>query len=600
MTLEIGYLFLLLAVGLGLFASDRLRIDVVALILLLALTIPKVITPAQALAGFGSETILVLIALFVMTEGIIRTGVVERLGLRLASLGSTRPVLFSRFLIIAVTVVSSFVSNTVTTAVFLPIVVGAAARAQIPASKLLMPVAFGSILSSGVTLIGTSTNLVVSGQLPRLGMEPLGFFEMAHVGVACSILGLVYLVTWAPRLIPDRGADEPSQEAVARTYFAEVVIPGDSPLAGKALVDGRFSDAVDLRVVGVRRGTRGLLAPEAAGELQPGDELVIAGRAQDILSVKDVQGIDIKPDVELAAQEETEEEEGEKKEPARMVEALVLPRSRLVGRTLRAVRFRERTGLSVLALHPGGVRRRVRNLSRLRLRPNDLLLLQGTPDALAAVPHDELLVLDDLSAHHPRSPKGFWAATIFVGALVLGGTGILALPIAFLLGVLAMVLSGCLTADEAYASVDWRLLVLIGSMMAFGTALESSGASSWIATGVVTHLERFGPWTVMGAFYVLTVLLSQAMSNQAAALIVLPVAAQTAQSLGIEPRTFVITVTLAASCSFLTPLEPSCVLVYGPGGYRFSDFLRVGAPLTLIVFVVTMALVPVFWPFTRL
>ena len=588
MTLEIGYLLLLLVAALALFASDRLRIDVVALMLLLAVTIPGVVTPAQALAGFGSETILVLIALFVLTEGIIKTGVVERLGLRLASLGSSRPVLFSRFLIVAVTVVSSFVSNTVTTAVFVPIVVGAAARAQIPASKLLMPVAFGSILSSGVTLIGTSTNLVVSGQLPRLGLEPLGFFEMAPVGVVCSILGLAYLVSWAPRLIPDRSADEPSQEAVARTYYSEVVVAEGSPLVGKELVDRRFSDVVDLRVVGVRRGTR-MLVHEEAGELQPGDELVIVGSAQDILSVKDVQGIDIKPDVELAT--------GEVKEPPRMVEALVLPRSRLVGRTLRAVRFRERTGLSVLALHTGGVRRRVRNLSRLRLRPNDLLLLQGTPDALAAIPHDELLVLDDLSAHHPRSPKGFWAAAIFATALLLGGSGLLALPIAFLTGVLAMVLSGCLTAEEAYASVDWRLLVLIGSMMAFGTALETSGASSWIAGGVVTHLEHFGPWMVMGAFYALTVLLSQAMSNQAAALIVLPVAVQTAHSLGVDPRTFVITVTLAASCSFMTPLEPSCVLVYGPGGYRFSDFLRVGAPLTLIVFVVTMALVPLLWPF---
>lgn len=590
MPLQTGYLLALLVLALGLFAWDRLRIDVVALILLLALTVPGVLTAEQALAGFGSETILVLVALFVLTEGILRTGVVERLGLRLASLGSARPALFTRLLLVAAMVVSSFVSNTVTTAVFVPIVVGAAARAKLPASRILMPIAFASILAGSVTLIGTSTNLVVSGQLARLGQEPLGFFELAPVGLATSVAGILYLLLVAPRLVPDRRSEALPRKADRRRYVAEAVVTEGSPLAGKELADAKLSDVVDVRVLGVRRDGGALASLAEAGALEEHDELLLQGRAQDVLSVKDVQGVELRSDVRLANGAEGEE--------ARIVEALVLPRSPLVDRTLRQARFFERTGVAVLALHPSGVRRRVRNLSRQRLRANDLLLLQGTPDALAGVERDELLVLDDLSAHHARSPKGLLAATIFATAIALGGTGVLSLPIAFLLGVLGMVLTGCLTAEEAYASVDWRLLVLIGSMMAFGTALEVSGTSSWISALVVQHLQERGPLVVMGAFYLVTVVLSQAMSNQAAALVVLPVAVETAHGLGLDPRAFVIAVTLAASCSFLTPLEPACVLVYGPGRYRFVDFLRAGAPLTLLVFAITLLLVPLVWPFT--
>lgn len=584
---QAAYVLSLTIVALILFATERLRVDVAALLLLLALTIPGVLTPEEAIAGFGSETIVILISLFVMTEGVIRTGVVERIGLRLASLGSSRPLAFTRFLIVACTVVSAFISNTVTAAVFLPIVVGASRRAKVPAAKVLMPMAFASILSSGVTVIATSTNLVMSGQMQRAGLDRIGFFELAPVGLVVVVVGLLYLLFVVPRLVHDRGVEAP--EGSERRYVSEVVVTAASGLVGKTLAQLHLAEVMDLLVVGIRRGTRRILHPGPGAKLRAGDELVVEGRAGDILGVKDFAGLEIKP----------ESRPGEVEEPAkdlRMVEGMVLPRSPLVGRTLREARFREDTGLGVLAIHTAGSPGSVDNLSRWRLRPSDVLLLQGRQEDLERLPQREVLLLDDLSAHHPRSRKGPLAATIFAVALVLGATRVLPLPIAFLAGAVAIVLARCLEEDEAYAAIDWRLMVLVGSMMAFGTAMSKSGAAEWIAGGVVGLVGPLGGWAVMAAFCVLTVALTQPMSNAAAALVVLPVAIAAAGELGLEPRTLAIAITMSASLSFLTPLEPACLIVYGPGRYRFFDFVRAGAPLTLIALAITLTLVPVFWP----
>ncbi|MGH9368069.1 MAG: SLC13 family permease [Thermoanaerobaculia bacterium] len=589
MTPAIAYVLALLVGGLILFAWDRLSVDTVALILLLALALPGVLTPKEALAGFADETVIALIALFVLTAGVVKTGVVVRLGMRLASVGGRNPVRLTKFILIAVTAISAFFSNTVTTAVFLPIVIGIARRAEIPLSRVLMPLAFASILSSPVTLISTSTNVLISGQLPRYGLAPIGFFEMAPAGIAITVLGMLYLLFVAPRLIPDREGVGTTEREAIRKYLTEVVVTPGSPLHGKTLAESRLGQTLDLNVVGIARGARRILAPGSQVELREGDILMIEGRAEDILLVKDTQGVEIHPDVKLS---DPDLESGE----IRMVEAMVLPRSGLVGATLREAGLREKTGLTVLAVHSAGGPDRVEKISRLRLKPSDVLLLQGRDEDIRRLPPEELLPLEDLSGHHPRSPKGPVSAAIFVGAVALGATGLLPLPIAFLLGSLTLVLTRCLTPEEAYEAVPWRMMVLIGGMIAFGGAMEKTGTAAYLADFVVGFAERFGHAAILAGFFLLTALLTQPMSNQAAALVMLPIAVRVAQGLEINPRTLVMVVTFAASCSFLTPLEPSCVLVYGPGRYRFFDFSRVGGLLTLIVFAVSLLLIPIFWP----
>lgn len=593
MTIQIAYVLLLLVGALVLFAWDTLSVDMVGLIVLLALAIPRVLSPKEALAGFADDTILLLVSLFVLTAGIVRTGVVERVGLWLASVGGKSPNRVTRLILLAVAAVSSFLSNTVTTAVFLPIMIGVARRAGIALSRVLMPLAFASILAGSVTLIGTSTNLVVSSQLPRYGLAPLGFFELTPVGLGITVIGLLYLLFVAPRLVPNRGQKEMTDRYDLRRYLSEALIGPGSRLAGKTLAESQLGSSMNLNVVGiVRDGARGL-APGPGARLQENDILIIEGKAEDILSVKDAGGIEIRADVKP-----TLSDSDLQSEQIRMMEAMVLPRSLFAGRTLRESRFRERTGLTVLAIHSAGGADLVEKLSRTRVHPSDVLLVQGGLEAIDRVRGGtDLFLLEDVSAHHPRRRKAPLAAAIFVATVLVGISGILPLVIAFIAGGLALVLTGCLRTEEAYQAVDWRLMVMIACMISFGVAMEKSGAANYLSELVVRHVSAFGPLSLLAAFFVFTVILTQPMSNQAAALVVLPVAIAVSRKLHLNPRAFVMAVTFAASCSFLTPLEPSCVLVYGPGRYKFFDFARVGLPLTVLVFVFSMLLIPVLWPF---
>ena len=595
MTLPIAYVLMLLVVALVLFASDKLSVDVVGLIVLLALAIPGVLSPKEALASFGADTILILISLFVLTAGVVRTGVVERVGLWLTSIIGRRTAVLTRVILGAAAAVSSVLSNTVTTGVFLPIMIGVARRASVALSRVLMPLAFASILAGSVTLIGTSTNLVISSQLPRFGLAPIGFLELAPVGAVITVVGLLYLFFLAPRLVPDRGEREMTDRYDLRQYLSEALIQPGSRLAGKSLAESQLGSAMNLNVVGIVRADRRTLAPGPNATLAENDILIIEGRAEDILSVKDAGGIEIRADVKPALSD------GDlQSERIRMQEAMVLPRSDLVGKTLKESLFRERTGLTVLAIHSAGGPDRIEKLSGIELRESDVLLLQGSVEALERIrAGDDLLLLEDVSAHHPRRRRGRWAAAIFVGAVALGVTGVLPLALAFIAGGVALVLTRCMTTQEAYESVDWRLMVMIGSMIAFGLAMEKTGTAAFLSDVLVRHVSGLGGTAMLAAFFAFTVLLTQPMSNQAAALVILPIAIQTANQLGWNPRSFVMCVTFAASCSFLTPLEPSCVLVYGPGRYRFFDFARVGFPLTALVFVASMLLIPIFWPLTK-
>jgi di/tricarboxylate transporter len=591
MTLEIAYLLFLILVALVLFATEKLPVGVVGLLLLLALAVPGILSPAQALSGFGSETIFILIGLFVLTAGITQTGVVERLGLRLASFAADSPKKLTRMLVTSATALSAFISNTVTTAVLLPLSISSAKRAGISPAKVLMPLAYASILAGSITVIGTSTNLVISGELPDYGMERIGFFELAPVGIGLTAVGLLYLLFVAPRLIPDRFKSDRVSTYGLRKYLSEVVIPEGSKLAGQTLAESKLGETLHLAVLGVRRDNKRDLLPRANTRLQEGDVLLIEGSVDDILSIKDLMGVDIHTGFE--ATDKDLETDG-----VRMVEVMVLPDSRWVGRTSRGASFRRETGMTVLAIHsPGREQDFRRRIARQRMKAGDVLLLQGAEDDIEVLDPTDLLNLEDVSGHHPRSRKGRLSGAIFVVTLIVAATGLLPMSIAFLAGVLALTLTRCLTAEEAYASIDWRLMVLIGSMMAFGLAMKETGTSTFLADLLVGHVSPFGNTAVLAAFFILTAFLTQPMSNQAAALIVLPIAIESARALGIDPRSLVMSVTFAASCSFLTPLEPACILVYGPGRYRFFDFFKVGLPLTIVVFIFCMFLIPVFWPY---
>ncbi|BDP41235.1 SLC13 family permease [Deinococcus aetherius] len=574
-------LLILFALALVLFATEWLPVDVTALLLLGSLLVLGLLSPKEAFAGFGSDTVITLAGLFTLTRVLLRAGVIEWVGVALSRRARNAAGMI-RGMLGAVAGVSAFTSNTATTAVFLPVVTGLARRAGVAPSRVLMPLAFASILGGTVTVIGTSTNLVVSGALPATGLRPLGFFELAWVGVPVAAVGLLYLFFVAPRLLPAQDAE---LEASLRAYLADLTVAPGSLLTGQTLRETGLGRDHGLTVVAVRRGDQTIYAPGPDFRIEEGDTLAVEGPPHRILTGKGTLGVFSKSEQKLQVEGAV---------PVRLVEAVVLPGSPLVGRTLRESRFRERYGLSVLALHRRA--RTIERLANLRVGVGDVLMIQGPADRVTAL-GDHLTVLGDLTEAQRDLRKAPLALLLFGGAVVGGGLGLLPLSVAVVVAVALAFALRLVTPEEAYRAVEWPVIVLVACMLAFGTAFEDTGAARVMTGAISDLLEPLGPYGLLAALFAVTVALTQPMSNQAAALVMLPLAIGTAKSLGYDPRPFVIGITVAASNSFITPLEPSCMLVYGPGRYKFMDFVRVGLGLTVVTFVVAMLVIPRVWPF---
>jgi len=591
MTIQIGIVLALLFVALVLFSTERIPIEVVAILLVMALVLTKTLTPAEAFAGFGNDIVITIAGLFILTGGLAKTGVIDLVGRRLHRTAGDSEFRIAALIMFAAALCAAVMKNTTTTAMFLPVVLGIAARRNISPSKLLMPLAFGAILGGTCTLIGTSTNLAVSGALPRYGIQPFTMFELTRVGVVIVGVGMLYMLVLGLHLLPRRQpAESLTEQYHVRQYVTEVMVLDDSPLIGKSLAEARIGDELDLTVLGILRGEEQFrIAPNPEEKIQADDLLLVQGRVEDILRVKAEAGIEIKPDFKL------NDSVWESKD-AELFEAMVPRGSDFIGRTLKALAFRRRHQVIVLAINRHGVNL-LSKISRVRLRFGDVLLIQGTREQVEALAADgQMLLLEEVSERQARPEKRRWALLAFAVFLFFSLTHLVALPIAVLIGVMILLASQSLRMTEVYEIIDWRLLILIACMISFGVAMEKTNADQYLAGLIVRGTGQYGPIAVLAGFFVMTVALTQPMSNQAAALVMLPIAVKTALALGLNPRTFAITVTYAASCSFLTPLEPACVLVYTPGRYRFVDFLKVGSILTIAVFAIVIWLVPVFWP----
>jgi len=590
MTLSIATVLILLLVAVVLFGIERIPVDIITIMLVIALVLTGTLTVGEAFAGFGNDIVITIGGLFILTSGLVTTGVVDVVGRRLHRVTGGNEFRLTTLVMFVSVGLSGFLNNTTVTAMLVPVVLGLAERARIQPSKLLMPLAFGSILGGTCTLIGTSTNLAVSGALVRYGQPPFSMFELSSVGIAIAAAGLLYMLVLGLRLLPARGgADSLTEQYHIREYMSEVVVLPDSPLVGRTLAEANISDALDLTVVGILRGKRGRIAPKSDEKIEASDLLLVQGRIEDILRVKNEAGIEIKADFKLSDQDFALGD-------VDLFEVMIVRGSNLVGRTLKGTRFRERFNLSVLAINRHGVAL-LSKLSTVSLRFGDVLLVQGTRERVEPLSAGgDLLLLEDVSERRGRATKRRWAIGAFALFLTLSVTQLVPLVVAVLLGTLVLLASRAVRTQEMYNFVEWRLLVLIAGMISFGVAMEKTGADQYLADMIVSAAGAYGDLAILAGFFLLTVALTQPMSNQAAALVVLPIALKTAIALGINPRAVAVTITYAASCSFLTPLEPASVLVFTPGRYRFFDFVKIGSILTIVVFAIVMLLVPVFWP----
>ena len=588
MTPEIAILLGIVVLCVILFSIEVISADVIALGVVVALVLTGLLTTSEAFAGFGSDTVLTILGLLIMTAALLRTGVMDLSARFILKYTGHDPTHLLIVIMFTAAALSAFMSNTASTAFFIPIVIGIANRARISPSKFLMPLAFSSILASSLTLISTSTNLVVSGLITQYGMAPMGMFELAPVGIPIAVVGLFYTF-FSRRWIPDRiKPGDLLDEFGMRPYLCELVLQPASPLIGKTLEQAALGRDLDLTILQITREKNQVLIPSRSLVLRSGDVLLVEGKTDQLLKIKDTAGIDIKADVKLSDPLQSQD--------ARLVEVMLVPKSPLIGRTLKGYRFRERYGLQVLGINRHGENIR-RKLSQAPLRMGDVLLLQGPPENITVLQDENIVrILGAVKEQRTSRRRARRAMMIFAGALALGTFKIVSFPIAVILGSILVFLTKCITPEEAYRELEWKAVILIGSMLALGSAMEKTGTATYLAGFITQWIGDYGPLWLLSAFFILTVLLTQPMSNQAAAVVILPIAIQTALQLDLNPRTFAMTIAVAASCSYLTPLEPACIMVYGAGRYKFFDFLKVGFFLTVIIYMLAMLLVPRVWP----
>ncbi|MFD3003120.1 SLC13 family permease [Pontibacter toksunensis] len=584
--MEIALVLTLLVIAVVLFATEKLSIEIVTLIMLIILASARIITPEEAFVGLSSDFIIIIASIFILSAAMQETGILDFAVVRLVRLAhkSTNQMLL--IVMVVTGVVSAFMNNTTVTAMFVTPLVGLSRRMNMSASKLLMPLAFAAILGGTCTLIGTSTNVAVSGYIAKTGLAPIGLFEISGIGFAIFIVGAIYMMTIGQRMMPDRGEQELTEEYKLQKYLSEIVVLPDSPLIGQ-LVFASDLTTLNFRVLNIIRSDDNFL-PDFRTRIQSDDILLVEGDLDNLIKVKETKGIQIMADVILADDLQTE--------AIRLAELLVVRQSNLIGRTVKEVNFLQRYGLVVIAISRHGEQLRTK-IGSIELQLGDLLLVQGSSERLRQLrTSNDVALLGEFEPVLFRKRKGIIAISCFIVAILLGTLNILPLSIAFLLAAICSILFRCISTDKAYAAIDFRLLILIGGMTAFGTAMENSGAADFLAEGIVDLLGPLGKMAVLAGFVVLTVLLTQPMSNAAAALVVVPVALRAAVEMGADPRAFAIAIMLAASVSLITPFEPACILVYSPGKYKFWDFIRIGSPLTLLLVVVILIMVPVFWP----
>jgi len=578
---QIAVVLFLLFGSVLVFALELITVDVVGLTVMGVLIATGILTPDQAFSTFSSPSIIMIGGLLIISGGLFHSGVTDQIAQKFYKYSGRSQNRLLFFVTAAEAAVSAFMNNVAATAMFLPGVTALAKRAKVSASKLLIPLAYASMLGGTCTLIGTSTNVAVNGLLETYKIQPFAFFEYTPVGVPIAVAGILFMLVTQRFILPDYPEEKGE---VPREYIAEAITLLSSPLVGLTIAESGL-EKLDLLVIGILRGDDQIDSPSPQDRIQMNDILLVQGKAEDILKIKSVQGLEIREDI---------------RSPHRIgniVEVELAPRSAYIGKSLKEMNFRRRLGLSVIAIYRRH-ERVLQKIGRLPLRFGDVVLIQGPGSRIEQLKQDENFIFLNEVAFRPHSGwKPLAAIILFALVVLLGGIGTLPIAAVAFLGALAMLLTRILPLKEAYRSMEWPLLMLIAGMMSLGKAMEATGTAEYLAKIVIQLHQSPSPIFLLGAFFLLTVVLTQPLSNAAAALVVLPIAVHVALEQGVNPRSYAMGVSIAASCSFLTPLEPACALVYNAGKYRMRDFLRAGIGLTLVVFLISMLLIPLLWPF---
>lgn len=590
MTFEIILTLSIIVVAVILFATEKLRVDIIALLVLLTLVLSGLIEADQAFLGFASPAVITVWAIYIVSGALFKTGVTDVLGAWISRLaGNSEPRLIAIIMLTCGTM-SAFMNNIGATAMLLPAVVGISRKSGVRLSKLLIPLAFSSLLGGNMTQIGTPPNILATSILTERGLPSFEFFDFAPTGIIVFLTGVLYMVLLGRFLLPSHTNVEDVQVAKLREYVTEVRVLAESRLVGLSLEEASLNDKLGLSVLAIVHEGKQVARIDSETVIGVDDLLIVSGEIKSLIEADKRLGVVIEPDFKFQLSDLDTES-------AHVFEAVLPSRSHFTGRTVKNIRFRDRYGFTVLAIWRQG-EVLVDRLGDVKLRAADVLLLKGARKKMQDLQqNNQVLVLEPLEFESKRINKAPLAVGVL--GLVLLLTTFLGFHIstAMVIGSVLMVLTGCLTMDEAYQSIEWRSVFLIAGMLPLGTVMETTGTAQFLADGIVSFAGVWGPLAVLAGIYVLAGLITEPMSNAAATVLMVPIAIDIALELGANPQSFVLAVVIGASTSFLTPVgHQSNVLVFGPGGYRFADFSRVGWLLNLVLVVVALLVIPLFWP----